>query len=246
MDIFISYRRGEATFAAVGLKGSLERSGNNVFFDQHDIPSGVDFEAHIIDQIVDSDVLVALISTDWMYGASGANTDNRLVDPNDFVRKEIELAQESGVPVLPVLVENASIPDESGLPNSLKPILRLNFSHLRARFMALDLEQIEHAIGEVGQEDYRATGSFFGVLQHLTVAELKDLNSRLDGETPSQNNKKGYLRSVYYSDTATTILNHLNRGQLIKLLNQCGYSGIASANKSDLVAWTLDEMISMK
>src|SRR5204862_7443754 len=52
----------------------------------------------------------------------GADGQRRLDDPADFVRREVERALTAGIPVVPVLVSQATMPGESDLPGSLRPL----------------------------------------------------------------------------------------------------------------------------
>jgi hypothetical protein len=66
-------------------------------------------------------VLLALIGKGWLTA-----TDNqgqpRLGQAGDWVRLEIEAALERNVPVVPTLVEGATMPSSDELPDSLKPL----------------------------------------------------------------------------------------------------------------------------
>lgn len=71
--------------------------------------------------IAESDLLLAMIGDHWLEAGKAPGT-RRLDDPNDFVRFEIESALERGVPVVPVLVGSAPMPQEHELPAGLKPL----------------------------------------------------------------------------------------------------------------------------
>ncbi len=78
------------------------------------IPAGVDFREHIKQTLDHSDLVVAVIGSRWL----GENGDGsrRIDDTDDFVRLEIEHALKRGIPVIPLLVNNASMPKPDRLP----------------------------------------------------------------------------------------------------------------------------------
>jgi hypothetical protein len=87
----------------------------------------------------------------WVSSASN-NNRRRLEDPNDFVRIEIEAALERGVPVIPVLVDEAEMPRTEDLPDGLKKLTRRNgiqVSH--ARFDS-DVDRLTHALSSLEDE----------------------------------------------------------------------------------------------
>jgi hypothetical protein len=122
MRVFISYRREDSAGHAGRLHDSLQShfGGDNVFMDLNDIDSGTKFVDVIRSAIRSSDVVLAVIGRQWLTCSSGGT--RRLDLPNDFVRTEIGLALEQGVPVIPVLVQGASMPAEASLPAPLKQL----------------------------------------------------------------------------------------------------------------------------
>jgi hypothetical protein len=117
-DIFISYRREDASGYAGRLNDQLAAhfGANHVFIDVDDISPGVDFAQAIERKVSSCDVLVALIGRRWL--------NNRLEDPNDFVRREIGTALERNIRVIPVLVDGAAIPQAHQLPPDLSMLAR--------------------------------------------------------------------------------------------------------------------------
>jgi hypothetical protein len=61
-------------------------------------------------------VLVAIIGQNWARATGGTR---RLDEPRDLVRSEIEAALERNLPVIPVLINRATMPGEADLPPSL-------------------------------------------------------------------------------------------------------------------------------
>ncbi len=119
--IFISYRRGADNNSAGRLYDRLEGAfgAERLFIDVDAIPPGVDFVDHLNEQVAGCDAFMAVIGKGWI------DELPRLQDPNDFVRVEIEAAlARPHIPIIPVLIDDASLPSADDLPESLQPIVR--------------------------------------------------------------------------------------------------------------------------
>jgi len=130
--IFLSYRREDAGGRAGRLYDHLvpgEGQGgfaeDQVFMDIDTIPAGEDFRAVITDAVANCDVLLAVIGRHWTT-VEDADGRRRLENPADFVRIEVEAAMQSRVPVVPVLVDDATMPNESELPESIAELAYRN------------------------------------------------------------------------------------------------------------------------
>jgi formylglycine-generating enzyme required for sulfatase activity len=124
--IAISYRRADTDAIAGRIRDRLAgRYGEDaVFMDIDDIPYGKDFRVHISEAIVQSDILLVIIGQGWL-GAAEDGT-RRIDDETDFVRLEVETAISNAIPVIPVLVGPARMPQPTQLPESLKNFAFLN------------------------------------------------------------------------------------------------------------------------
>jgi hypothetical protein len=129
--VFISYRRGDAGDVVGRIYDRLvERFGRtHVFKDVDSIPLGVDFRKHLTDSVGKCRVFLAVISRGWLQQADG---ERRLDQANDFVRIEMEAALQRNIPVIPVLVQGAALPDEKDLPPSLRDFAYRNATVVRA------------------------------------------------------------------------------------------------------------------
>src|SRR5262245_64105258 len=121
--VFISYRReetaGEARALFTGLVSRLGR--NSVFMDVDSIALGRDFRQVLQERLGSCDVLFALIGPGWLDATDGSGT-RRLENPTDFVRQEIAAALKRNIPVIPVLVQGAQVPQPERLPDDLKDL----------------------------------------------------------------------------------------------------------------------------
>ncbi len=115
--LFLCYRRADES----GLSGRLydrlvARQGkHNVFRDLDSIPGGADLPAHIRRALAEADVVLALFGPRW--------ADGRLLDPKDWVRRELEIALELKKRIVPLLLEGAPALTEAQLPQSLRPLV---------------------------------------------------------------------------------------------------------------------------
>jgi TIR domain len=137
--IFISYRRGDDpgyTHALFQLLRS-EFGREQLFMDVEGyIKAGDPFVAILDEHVRNCDVLLAIIGPRWI-DARNDKGERRLNDPNDFVRIEIDSALKQGKRVIPVLVNNAAIPQAHDLPEPLRPLAERNAVRLtHERFSA--------------------------------------------------------------------------------------------------------------
>lgn len=123
LKFFVSYRRQESQDITGRICDRLgEHFGRyNIFYDQDSIPLGVDFRDHIRQQVQKCQALLVVIGRNWTTLIDDEG-EVRLNNPLDFVRLEINEAFEHDIPVIPLLVGGAPIPDEDELPSDLKPL----------------------------------------------------------------------------------------------------------------------------
>lgn len=131
--IFVSYRRSDSSGSARLLADRLaERFGeSNVFRDVRGIDAGDDFPAEIRDNLERTTVVVAVIGPGW-HGSRGWWRRSRIRSKNDWVRRELEIAAESRVVIVPVLVQGAAPLRAASLPPSLAYLATLHAPILRA------------------------------------------------------------------------------------------------------------------
>jgi hypothetical protein len=130
--VFICYRREDAPATTGRIYDHLVQSfgADSVFKDVDSIPVGTDFPSHIQRILRQATAQVVVIGPRWLDIPDEAGRP-RLQNPGDFVRQEIETGLASGIPVIPVLVEGATMPPERVLPASLAPLTRLQAVNIR-------------------------------------------------------------------------------------------------------------------
>jgi YVTN family beta-propeller protein len=159
--IFISYRREDTAGHAGRLYDRLsERFGEDQVFMDLTIEPGADFVRRIDEGVASCAVLIALIGDEWLSAEVGGD-GRRLDDPRDFVRLEISSALERGIPVIPVLVHGASMPQPEELPDALAQLARRNAIELSDTRWAYDVGRlIETLSGVLRSEPPGAGGRF--------------------------------------------------------------------------------------
>lgn len=121
--VFISYRRVDSSGIARRIYERLtERlDEGSVFIDLRSIPLGANFRHTLEEAISQCDVLLVVIGPQWLNAADKFGR-RRLDDESDDLRKEIEKGLELKLRVIPLLVDGASMPQESQLPLALKSL----------------------------------------------------------------------------------------------------------------------------
>jgi TIR domain-containing protein len=149
--IFISYRRSDTQMAAGRLHDSLvgRFGGPSVFRDKEAIRPGYDWIDEIQNALAGDVVVVALLGPQWA-DSRDAEGRRRLDDPEDSNRVELETALTKRVPVIPVLVEGANVPDADMLPSSLRALTRRNAVRLRDDDWDADFGRLADALGSLG------------------------------------------------------------------------------------------------
>jgi hypothetical protein len=127
--IFINYRREDSAATAGRLHDRLAQAfgRKRIFMDVDQIPAGIDFVAHLNSQVAACGVVLVVIGPHWLDVKNEAG-QRRLNQPDDFVAIEIAAALARDIRVIPVLVDGASVPQASELPDSLKPVCTENSS----------------------------------------------------------------------------------------------------------------------
>jgi hypothetical protein len=123
--IFISYRHDDSLSTAGRLSDHLKRSfrRSHVFIDADDIPRGTDYVKRLHARLMECDLFLAIIGPKWLQ-ARNIQGNRCLDDREDWVRIEIASALLRHITIIPVTIDNTPMPNESELPDELKPLAR--------------------------------------------------------------------------------------------------------------------------
>jgi hypothetical protein len=149
--ICLSYRRADSGAIVGRIYDRLvgRYGAESVFMDVSDIPYGADFRDRIQTVFRDAKVLIAVIGPTWLGPRDGSA---RIQDKIDPVRVEIQTALRQQLLLLPVLVDNTTMPSSDDLPRDIKEFAFRNamridsgvdFPHHVARLIG----QIDQALG---------------------------------------------------------------------------------------------------
>jgi hypothetical protein len=123
--VFISYRRKDGSYARLLYDRLVEHLGKaRVFMDVAGIRPGQDWTIAISQALAKCGVMLVLIGNQW--GQVRSDRPARIGD-TDWVRNEIETAFDQGIPIIPVLLQDAVMPSQEDLPDTL-----VRLSHIQA------------------------------------------------------------------------------------------------------------------
>jgi hypothetical protein len=148
--LFISYRRSDTQMVAGRLRESLARrlGERAIFRDKNSLAAGEDWTKAISDALSGDVVVLALIGPTWATITDSAGR-RRLDDPGDWNRVELERAFAGCSRVIPLLVDDARMPAECDLPDSLKGLAHSMALKLRDDDWDSDIERLVQAIGRI-------------------------------------------------------------------------------------------------
>jgi hypothetical protein len=183
--VFISYRRGDSAGYAGRVRDRLERElGHDLLFmDVDAIPLGTNFPKILHQEVAKCGKLLAVIGPNWL-DARDEQGNRRLNDANDFVRIEIAAALQRDIPVIPILLDGATIPQADQLPEDLKELASRNGMDIRHASFHDDMNRLIRGLkGQVDQASaaksvHLAGGdaSDFLTNTHVVQSHLKSTN----------------------------------------------------------------------
>src|SRR5262249_52468053 len=141
--VFISYRRDDAAAYAGRIEDRLKQEfgRDNVFMDVGSILLGGNFVTALNEAGAQWEVLPAVNGRHWV-SADGIDGKRRLDNPNDFVRIEIASALQRKIPVIPILLDGATIPEANQLPEDLKELALRNGMEIRHASFQDDMNRL--------------------------------------------------------------------------------------------------------
>jgi hypothetical protein len=131
-SLFMSYRRADSMEVTGRIYDRLAEcfGQQSVFRDIDSIPLGVPFKELLVQTLSRTDAALVIIGPAWLT-VSNDHGRPRLMDPVDYVRLEVETALQTGHPVIPVIVSNASLPKETELPDAIRSLAQRNSISVR-------------------------------------------------------------------------------------------------------------------
>ncbi|MCO1574584.1 TIR domain-containing protein [Crossiella sp. SN42] len=132
--IFINYRTGDGDWAATLIARELTTrfGADNVFFASRSIRLGEDFAESIVEGLLRSDVLLAVIGHRWAT-ITGPDGRPRVQDPEDWVHREIAESFKRDIRVIPVFLDGRGRLSEEDLPAAISRLARCQYLRLHHR-----------------------------------------------------------------------------------------------------------------
>ncbi len=120
--VFINYRRSDASSEAGRLASDLdiEFGEGFTFQDIDDIQSGDKWIDKLVEAGLEAKVILVMIGESWLEERNG---QIRLFHTEDWVRKELIAAIEAKKIIIPILIDNATLPIKSKIPEELHSLL---------------------------------------------------------------------------------------------------------------------------
>ncbi|MGE3537793.1 MAG: adenylate/guanylate cyclase domain-containing protein [Candidatus Tectimicrobiota bacterium] len=228
--IFINYRREDSAGYAGRLYDRLSArfGAKKVFMDIDTLEPGIDFSEDIERAIHQCDVLLILIGTRWL-SAVDSTGKRRLDNPNDYVRREIQVGFTRNIHALPVLLGGAVMPNFRDLPIDLTKLSRINALELSDTRWHTDVDKLLETVKKLpiaaqrrprfsqwfdrGKIDREIVDKYLPPQLVKLLAKAK-MTPRLGGSSG--------IRTAYFTDIAsfTSISEVLSNNQLFELVNE--------------------------
>jgi small GTP-binding protein len=131
--IFLCYRREDTEDAAGRLYDRLVDAygSDRLFMDIDSVPLGIDFVDHVAEQISRCSAVIVMMGKQWLT-IKDKRRRRRLDNQDDLVRAEVRAALQRKIPVIPVVVQGASMPVAEELPEDIRLLARRNGILLRS------------------------------------------------------------------------------------------------------------------
>jgi hypothetical protein len=141
--LFLCYRREDTQDAAGRLHDRLVEAyrTERVFMDIDSVPLGIDFVEHVTEQIGKCSAVIVMIGKQWRT-IKDKKRRRRLDNEDDLVRAEIRAALQQKIPVIPVTVQNAAMPQAEDLPDDIRLLARRNGIELSATRWRTDVDRL--------------------------------------------------------------------------------------------------------
>ena len=151
--LFLSYRRADTGDHAQRLSYTIRtiNPSLSVFLDVQGIEPGDDWAERIGRALHETKCVLVLIGRRWLDSAEGGPR-RRIDDPDDVLRREIRMAIDADITVLPVLVDGARMPGLDELPEDIRELGRPQAFRLQKDVAAL-LERVGALTGLVLLEE---------------------------------------------------------------------------------------------
>ncbi|KFU78399.1 TIR domain-containing protein [Amycolatopsis lurida] len=150
IKIFLNYRTADDRFGVALLDRELSRTfgPETVFFASKSIELGAEWEKSMFDAVAESEAVLVVMGRHWLDAVDETGL-RRIDDPRDFVRREILLAFELGKRVIPVRLDVPERVRADELPESLRPLSKLQDIAIGFRSASPDIDRLAARLREL-------------------------------------------------------------------------------------------------
>jgi CheY-like chemotaxis protein len=148
MKVFVSYQRTDTFFAAHAIGYALRLAGHDAFVDTGSVGGGEDYPQVIRNFVADANVMLAVIGPHYSF--------TRLQDPTSVVAFEWRRARFHGCPIVPVLVDDATVPADTDIVPELRWFTKGNAYTLKRASFSGDVTTLVDAIESLSAIPRRA------------------------------------------------------------------------------------------
>lgn len=143
-EIFVCYRRSDSADAAARLATVLQRSfgKQQVYLDVTGQEPGQSWKERIVTVLQACKSCVVVIGPQWRFPVSPAGDPEPPQAPSDIVHFEIRTALQRRVPVFPVLVDGAPVPDPNQVPEDIRRITEIQMHDISHEHYDRDVEDL--------------------------------------------------------------------------------------------------------
>ncbi len=152
MDMFISYRRQDTSGYALALRREVARRipDARMFLDVESLDAGVRWRDAISDRVARVDLMLVIIGDEWLVTRAGIK---KIDDSDDPVRLELhEFLSRPGVPVIPILVEDARMPSRGELPEGVRGLCDFNAHAIHDRTYDQDMNALLDRLASLAED----------------------------------------------------------------------------------------------
>lgn len=166
-NIFISYRKDDSKWNTQLLYDRLSHyfSPRVLFKDFNTIKPGEDYRKVINSALKKCHVLLVIIGKNWL-NSNDENGRQRLQNPEDLLRIEIETALSRNIRVIPILFDNIAMPSKALLPESLWPLALRQCLYVSETNFDYDIKHLAEEIKNKRIDDNTANPILSKVLRY--------------------------------------------------------------------------------
>jgi GH25 family lysozyme M1 (1,4-beta-N-acetylmuramidase) len=239
-QIFICYRRSDTAAHAGRLYDALcaDFGKDTIFLDIGGIEPGDDFANAIGARLASCAVLIAVIGKQWQAA--------RLAEEDDFVRREIGGALARGIRVIPLLVNDATLPAADDLPTDVRAFVRRQMFEMTDRHWHDDYQQLAKSIRQELARHTKILGAspkrtMIGAASLLVMLAAVYLVSRDTRQTDTPVTVTRTAVTSADADRAVAYPTNQPKGVDISLLKGVDWSNPAFQDLSFVLVWASDE-----